>query len=90
MGVVANQQARGAALSIHDKKGNAVLVLVVKDDVVTIRRPDGHTVLDLVVSQAAGIAAAMCAEKDCAPMEMDFLSIRKIVESRGAELDIAD
>ena len=41
-----------------------------------------------MLGQAAGIAAAMCAEANCEPTELDFQSIRNTVESRGAKLEI--
>jgi hypothetical protein len=41
-----------------------------------------------MLGQAAGIAAAMCTKMSCAPMELDFQSIRDTVESRGARLEI--
>ena len=41
-----------------------------------------------MLGQAAGIAASMSMERKCDPRDLDFLSIRKTVESHGAKLNI--
>jgi ribulose 1,5-bisphosphate synthetase/thiazole synthase len=41
-----------------------------------------------MLGQAAGIAAAMSVERKCEPRYLDFLAVRKIVEERGAKLEI--
>ncbi|MBL7092843.1 FAD-dependent oxidoreductase [candidate division KSB1 bacterium] len=41
-----------------------------------------------MMGQAAGIAAAMSVENKCDPRDLDFSEIRKIVEKRGANLDV--
>lgn len=41
-----------------------------------------------MLGQAAGIAAAMCIEKNSAPVVLDFKLIQNIVKSHGAKLEI--
>ncbi|MHC4636263.1 MAG: FAD-dependent oxidoreductase [Planctomycetota bacterium] len=41
-----------------------------------------------MMGQAAGIAAAMCAKKNCYPRHLDYREVRKIVIQRGAELAV--
>ena len=41
-----------------------------------------------MMGQAAGIAAAMSAQKKCAPRQLDGADVRRIVEERGAKLDV--
>jgi len=41
-----------------------------------------------MMGQAAGIAAALSIEKKCNPRDLDYLDVRKIVEKRGANLDV--
>jgi hypothetical protein len=41
-----------------------------------------------MMGQAAGIAAALAAQRRCDPRDLDPREVRKIVESRGAELAV--
>ncbi len=41
-----------------------------------------------MMGQAAGIAAALCAKKNCNPRDLDYGEVRKIVELRGAKLAV--
>jgi len=41
-----------------------------------------------MMGQAAGIAAAICAEKNCYPRDLDGREVRKIVMERGGELAV--
>ena len=41
-----------------------------------------------MMGQAAGIAAALCAAKGCAPAELDPALVRKTVEDRGGDLRV--
>jgi len=41
-----------------------------------------------MMGQAAGIAAAMAVEKNCDPRHLDPADVRRVVESRGAELAV--
>ena len=41
-----------------------------------------------MMGQAAGIAAAICAEKNCYPRDLDCREVRKIVMERGGELAV--
>lgn len=41
-----------------------------------------------MMGQAAGIAAALCAEKGCAPAELDPALVRRTVEERGGDLRV--
>jgi 2-polyprenyl-6-methoxyphenol hydroxylase-like FAD-dependent oxidoreductase len=41
-----------------------------------------------MLGQAAGIAAALCVERGCDPRQLDPAEVRRIVESRGAELAV--
>jgi hypothetical protein len=41
-----------------------------------------------MMGQAAGIAAALCAKKNCNPRDLDYGEVRKIVEQRGGELAV--
>jgi hypothetical protein len=39
-----------------------------------------------MIGQAAGVAAALCVEKNCDPRDLDYAEVRQIVEKRGAQL----
>ena len=41
-----------------------------------------------MTGQAAGIAAALCAERNCDPRDLDPADVRRIVEQRGARLAV--
>ena len=41
-----------------------------------------------MMGQAAGIAAALAVRKSCDPRELDPADVRKVVEARGAKLDV--
>ena len=41
-----------------------------------------------MLGQAAGIAAALACQQDCDPRKLDPAEVRKIVESRGARLEV--
>jgi hypothetical protein len=41
-----------------------------------------------MMGQGAGIAAALCAKKNCYPRDLDYREVRKIVRQRGAELAV--
>jgi len=41
-----------------------------------------------MMGQAAGIAAAMAASKNCDPRELDPADVRRVVRERGAELEV--
>ena len=41
-----------------------------------------------MMGQAAGIAAAMAAQRGCDPRALDRAAVRKVVEQRGARLDL--
>ena len=41
-----------------------------------------------MMGQAAGIAAAMCVERKCEPRALDSSEVRKVVEARGARLEV--
>ena len=41
-----------------------------------------------MMGQAAGIAAALCAQRRCNPRDLDYSDVRRIVEQRGAHLKL--
>ncbi len=41
-----------------------------------------------MMGQAAGIAAAMCAKKNCHPRDLDCREVRRIIRQRGGELAV--
>jgi hypothetical protein len=41
-----------------------------------------------MMGQAAGITAAMCAQRGCDPKSLDAREVRKVLEKRGAQLDV--
>ena len=41
-----------------------------------------------MMGQAAGIASALCAARDCAPRQLEFAAVRKAVEDRGGDLAV--
>jgi len=41
-----------------------------------------------MMGQAAGIAAALCAKKQCRPRQLDYTEVRRTVRQRGAQLDV--
>ncbi|MHC4474843.1 MAG: FAD-dependent oxidoreductase [Planctomycetota bacterium] len=41
-----------------------------------------------MMGQAAGIAAALCTKKNCNGRDLDYAEVRKIVEQRGAQLEV--
>ena len=41
-----------------------------------------------MMGQAAGIAAGLCAEQRCAPRDLDYAEVRRLVEQYGAELAV--
>ena len=41
-----------------------------------------------MMGQAAGIAAALCADRDAAPRDLNPAEVRGIVEKRGGRLDV--
>jgi hypothetical protein len=41
-----------------------------------------------MMGQAAGIAAAMAAGKKCDPRDLNPADVRRVVEQRGAQLDV--
>jgi hypothetical protein len=41
-----------------------------------------------MLGQAAGIAAAAACQQDCDPRDLDPAEVRKIVEERGAKLEV--
>lgn len=41
-----------------------------------------------MMGQAVGIAAALCAKKNCFPRDLDYGEVHKIVEQRGAQLAV--
>lgn len=46
------------------------------------------TTTSSMMGQAAGIAAALAASRNCGPRDLDFAEVRRIVTERGARLDV--
>jgi len=38
------------------------------------------------IGQAAGVAAALCARRGCAPVELDGAEVRRLLSEAGARL----